>query len=131
MTRTSSTGPNRLDSWVAVVLATGVVVSGALIAAGVVGSMVVGWTGSLSGQSLAPWDPTNFDDLRPRLVALQPLALSQAGLLLLIATPVVRVAVTAVGFLAEHDRLYAAISVVVLVMLLVGFVIGSAAANAT
>jgi uncharacterized membrane protein len=131
MTRTSSTGPNRLDSWVAVVLATGVVVSGALIAAGVVGSMVVGWTGSLSGQSLAPWDPTNFGDLWPRLVALQPLALSQAGLLLLIATPVVRVAVTAVGFLAEHDRLYAAISVVVLVMLLVGFVIGSAAANAT
>jgi uncharacterized membrane protein len=80
--------------------------------------------------AIAPTDPTDFGDLWPRLVALQPLALSQAGLLLLIATPVVRVAVTALGFFGQHDRLYAAISVFVLVLLVVGFVIGSIAGAA-
>jgi uncharacterized membrane protein len=120
---------HRLDTWVAWVLAAGVVVSGALIAAGVLGSLIVGWTGSLTGEPLAPTDPTDFGDLWPRLVALQPLALSQAGLLLLIVTPVVRVAVTALGFFGEHDRLYAVISLAVLFMLLVGFTIGAAATD--
>jgi uncharacterized membrane protein len=131
MTSALATKEHRLDSWVATVLAAGVVVSGALIAAGVVGSLVVGWTGTFSGQTLPPTDPTDFGDLWPRLMALQPLALSQAGLLLLIATPVVRVAVTALGFFGQHDRLYAAISVIVLVMLLAGLAIGLAAGTPT
>jgi uncharacterized membrane protein len=130
MTATRVTKERRLDSWVAWVLAAGVVASGTLIAAGLLGSAVVGWSGSLTGQTLAPSDPTDFGNLWPRLLALQPLALSQAGLLLLIATPVVRVAVTALGFFGEHDRLYAAISTVVLVMLLAGFVIGALAGSA-
>jgi uncharacterized membrane protein len=40
------------------------------------------------------------------------------GLLVLIATPVARVGMCIVGFLFEHDRLYLAISTVVLLILL-------------
>jgi uncharacterized membrane protein len=48
---------------------------------------------------------------------LQSEGLIQFGLLLLIATPVARVALAAVGFALERDRLYAAVSVLVLVIL--------------
>ncbi len=44
--------------------------------------------------------------------------LIQAGLLMLIATPVVRVAFSVYGFAAEGDRLYTAFTVVVLTILL-------------
>jgi uncharacterized membrane protein len=44
--------------------------------------------------------------------------LIQFGLLLLIATPVARVALAAVGFALEKDRLYAVVSLIVLVILL-------------
>jgi uncharacterized membrane protein len=43
--------------------------------------------------------------------------LMQAGLLLLILTPVARVAMAIVGFALEPDRLYAAVSLIVLVIL--------------
>lgn len=46
-------------------------------------------------------------------------ALIQLGLLLLIATPIARVAFAAVAFALERDRLYTAIALVVLAILLV------------
>jgi len=42
----------------------------------------------------------------------------QVGLLLLILTPIVRVAVAVVGFLLERDRLYTVVSLIVLVILM-------------
>lgn len=45
------------------------------------------------------------------------LGLIQFGLLLLIATPVARVALAVVGFALERDRLYALISLIVLAIL--------------
>jgi uncharacterized membrane protein len=42
----------------------------------------------------------------------------QLGLLLLIATPIARVILAAVGFLFERDRLYFCISLIVLAVLL-------------
>ena len=44
--------------------------------------------------------------------------LIQLGLLLLIATPIARVALSIVGFALEHDRLYVVFTVIVLVILL-------------
>ncbi len=44
-------------------------------------------------------------------------AIMQIGLLLLILTPVARVAVAMVGFLLERDRLYFVVSLIVLVIL--------------
>jgi uncharacterized membrane protein len=45
-------------------------------------------------------------------------AIMQVGLLLLILTPIVRVAVAVVGFLLERDRLYTVVSLIVLVILM-------------
>ncbi len=57
-------------------------------------------------------------------VALDPRAVVQLGLLLLIATPVARVALTLVAFLLQRDRLYVAITAFVLVLLLYGLLGG-------
>ena len=51
-------------------------------------------------------------------------AIVMAGLLLLIATPIARVALSIVAFIIERDHLYTAITATVLVILLVGFAIG-------
>ena len=48
---------------------------------------------------------------------LDPAALTQLGLILLIATPVARVALAAVGFSMERDWLYVSVSLIVLVVL--------------
>jgi uncharacterized membrane protein len=47
-----------------------------------------------------------------------PQSIIQLGLLLLIATPIARVVLAAVGFLLERDRLYFWISLIVLAVLL-------------
>jgi uncharacterized membrane protein len=46
------------------------------------------------------------------------------GLILLIATPILRVAVSIVGFALQRDRTFALISTVVLLVLLISFVLG-------
>ena len=53
-------------------------------------------------------------------------AVVTAGLLVLIAIPVARVALSIVLFVIERDRLYAAITATVLVVLLISFVVGRA-----
>ena len=52
---------------------------------------------------------------------LESAALIQLGLLLLIATPVARVVMAATGFWLERDRLYTAVSLIVLAILLLSF----------
>ncbi len=58
-----------------------------------------------------------------RAAHLDPLAVIQFGLLLLIATPIVRVAFALVGFGLEKDRLYMVITTIVLGVLLYGLFI--------
>jgi len=53
-------------------------------------------------------------------------AIVMLGLLLLIATPVARVAFSILAFALERDRLYAAITTVVLLLLFLSFVLGAA-----
>ena len=53
-------------------------------------------------------------------------AVVMLGLLLLIATPVARVAFSILAFALERDRLYVTITTIVLVLLLVSFAIGAA-----
>jgi Protein of unknown function (DUF1634) len=74
-------------------------------------------------ERLAGWggpgeDPTDFSGVLAGIGALRPIAIAQAGLLVLVATPVSRVAVSLVAFLLERDRLYAAITAAVLGLLL-------------
>ncbi|HYM23442.1 MAG TPA: DUF1634 domain-containing protein, partial [Vicinamibacterales bacterium] len=53
-------------------------------------------------------------------------ALAQLGLVLLIATPVARVALTLVAFAIQKDRTYVVITAIVLALLVYGFVFGGA-----
>ena len=54
----------------------------------------------------------------------QAAALIQVGTLLMIATPVARVVFAAYAFSRRHDRLYVAISLIVLLLLLYGIFFG-------
>jgi uncharacterized membrane protein len=109
----------RFRVWVSTVLSVGVAFSAALVAIGFLGGLVVGWTGSLAGATPNSTNPTDFSGILAGLGALRPIAIAQAGLLVLVATPVVRVGVSLVAFALERDRLYAAITAAVLALLLV------------
>jgi uncharacterized membrane protein len=54
--------------------------------------------------------------------ALHGMAIIQLGLLLLIATPVARVAFSIFGFAEEHDRMYVIITIIVLLVLIYSIV---------
>jgi uncharacterized membrane protein len=100
------------------ILVVGVSVSAALIAIGFATSLVVGWEGSLVRAPRGTLPLTDFGSMVDSLVVLRPIGIAQLGLVVLIATPVVRVAASCVAFLLEGDRLYAAITLTVLAILL-------------
>ena len=58
------------------------------------------------------------------LARFRPRALLSLGLLILILTPVVRVALSLVGFAKERDRTYVALTAIVLLNLTAAFLIG-------
>ncbi len=113
----------RLERGMSIVLVVGVVISALLVAAGFGASFVVGWNGALLGSAPAATDMTDFSGLLPRLGVLQPLAVTQLGLLVLIGTPVLRVAVSIAGFAAERDWFYVAVTAIVLALLLLSLVV--------
>ncbi len=110
--------PAQFRALVSGVLIVGVVTSAALIAVGFAGSMIVGWGGSLRGLPATTTSPSDFSVVASGLRELRPIAIAQAGLLVLIATPVVRVMASVVAFAFESDRLYVAITLAVLAILL-------------
>jgi uncharacterized membrane protein len=65
-------------------------------------------------------------DLASGLAHFRGEAIIIAGLLLLIATPVMRVAVSIVAFLVERDWVFALVTAFVLAMLILSFVLGKA-----
>jgi uncharacterized membrane protein YfcA len=80
--------------------------------------------GSISAVHLLDF-PSTFAQVGQELLLLRPQALIASGLLLLVATPLVRVAVSMVTFACEGDRLYTTITCVVLVILVCSiFVLG-------
>ncbi|MDQ6886878.1 MAG: DUF1634 domain-containing protein [Gemmatimonadota bacterium] len=104
---------------------------GVLIAAGVV---VIGGAALLLQYGGRPADfrvfrgevdgLTTLTGIAGGVAHLDSRAVVQLGLVLLIATPVARVALTLVAFLAQRDRLYVALTAVVLALLLFGLVWG-------
>jgi uncharacterized membrane protein len=111
--------PARFRALVSGVLIVGVVTSAVLITVGFATSLVVGWGGSLRGLPATTLPSSNFSAVATGLRELRPIAFAQAGLLVLIATPVIRVMASVLAFAFEGDRLYAAITVAVLAILLV------------
>lgn len=65
-----------------------------------------------------PQELTHIGGILREALAFRALGLIQLGLVLLIATPVARVAFSIFGFAAEKDRLYTGITAFVLIVLL-------------
>lgn len=57
-----------------------------------------------------------------RLMTGDPAAIIQFGVILLIATPITRVVFAIVGFAVERDRLYVAVSILVLAVLMASLI---------
>ena len=104
-------------------LQVGVIISAAVILLGVI--LLPFRPGGFSAQRLLTF-PQNLGAVWSGLLTLQPQAVITLGLLLLIATPVMRVAVSTAVFLVEKDRKFVIITLLVLAILLFSmFVVGS------
>jgi uncharacterized membrane protein len=53
-------------------------------------------------------------------------AIIQAGIILLIATPIIRVVFSAIGFILEKDHLYTGITFIVLLVIIISALSGHA-----
>jgi uncharacterized membrane protein len=60
------------------------------------------------------------------ILAFRGRAIIQAGILLLVATPVLRICCSAIGFILEKDWLYTLITIVVLLIILISMLTGHA-----
>ncbi len=105
-----------LRHWVHWSLLAGVIVSGVLLALGLV-------TALASGQS-RPKGAPSIPGLLRQAVHGEGVGLLYVGLLLLIATPILRVVVLAVGWAVEKQWRFAAVAVVVLTLLGLGLLLG-------
>jgi uncharacterized membrane protein len=107
---------------------------GVLIAAAVVlvaGILLLKQSGSaLAAYSVFRGQPAelrSIDGVVRGVAAADSAAIVQLGLLLLIATPIARVAFTLVAFAIQRDRTFVIITSIVLALLLFGLVFGAAA----
>jgi len=71
-----------------------------------------------------PFDVVEPGQLPGSLVRLRPEGLLSLGILTLLLTPVVRVAISLLGFVKERDRTYVALTAIVLLNLATAFLIG-------
>jgi uncharacterized membrane protein len=103
------------------VLRGGVVLSALIIGIGMVGVLVR--HGNLTSAMAAP---DSLAAVWQGIQAGNPVAVVMAGLLVLLATPVLRVAVSVVAFALEGDFRYVVITSLVLLILLASFALGKA-----
>jgi len=126
-----STEPRWVDNLISYVLRGGVTISVVVVLAGIVITFVHHPEYFRSRPALGAL--TNPGTSYPRTVGAviegaregRGQAIVTLGLLLLIATPVARVAVSIAVFVIEHDRLYVVITAVVFGLLLLSFVFGT------
>jgi uncharacterized membrane protein len=68
----------------------------------------------------------SFNGIINGIVTIRGRAIIQAGIILLIATPVIRVAFSAIGFILEKDYLYTGITFIVLLIIFISAFSGHA-----
>lgn len=112
---------NAVIGWI---LQGGVMISSAVIGAGII--LWLARSGQHASQQVLVF-PHTLGEVGSGLLALQAQAIIALGLLLLLATPVVRVAASIVAFGLEHDRRYVLITTIVLVVLILSFLLGKGA----
>jgi uncharacterized membrane protein len=126
----------RVELFIAQLLRWGVAISFIIVAVGIGAVVVTGQTGShqirlddvgsIVQYRVRPDFPNSLSAIFSGLLTLKPYAIITLGLLVLIAIPVVRVAVSVFAFALERDWLYVVITAFVLGMLLLSFAIGEA-----
>jgi uncharacterized membrane protein len=112
----------RLQVFIGRLLRVGVTLA-AVVSAAAVGLYVAGGHAAPTDYRTFHGEPTGLRTVHGILrgvATLEPRALMQLGLLILVATPVARVALSVVGFALERDRLYVAVTLAVLSLLLLG-----------
>lgn len=65
-----------------------------------------------------------LSSILPKIMEFDGAAIVQLGVIVLIATPILRVAFSAIGFLIEKDYLYVAITLIVLAIILLNMIFG-------
>ncbi|MEW6546175.1 MAG: DUF1634 domain-containing protein [Bacillota bacterium] len=123
-----------IEDVISAILRWGVFISAAVVGVGVVLLLVTGSTGTaplaFAPGKLLPYlgqGPTGPREAIRGLVPPQPYSVIALGLMLLILTPIVRVAASLAVFLRDRDRTYAVITCLVLVVLAVSFLLGAGA----
>ncbi|MGZ3585994.1 MAG: DUF1634 domain-containing protein [Candidatus Limnocylindrales bacterium] len=115
--------PDRLRLAVSRVLTVGVAISAVLLVAGLGAALLVGWEGSLLGGTPTTEPIYTLPGLLAGLAVLEPLAIAQLGLYVLVLTPILRVVASLVLFAVERDRVYVLVSLGVLAILLAGLLV--------
>jgi uncharacterized membrane protein len=115
----------RVARWLGIVLRVGVLCAGALIVLGL--ALMIGGRGETTTLDAALGRDGDIVKLRPTDIVDGvkqgiPIGFIELGLLVLILTPTVRVAITAGAFMQQRDRTFVGLAVVVLVILLLGLV---------
>jgi len=101
---------------VGVILSIGIVVIGGVIFVYKHGHSIPDYSTFKS----VPYFVHNIEDI----ANLKGQAIIQAGIILLIATPVIRVAFSAIGFILEKDHLYTFITLLVLLIIVISMLTG-------
>ncbi len=119
---THTTASTTVISWI---LQGGVIISSTFIVFGL--CLLPTRAGGLSPQRVLDF-PRTVADVWNGLLIFRPQSIIVVGLILLIATPVVRVAVSVVAFALERDYRYVVITLVVLAILILSFLLGKGGA---
>ena len=128
--RTPKVTDSKIEEGVSVLLRTGVLVSGLIVFLG--GIYFVFRHGGEQADFTTFHGETGIDRDVVQIVVgafrLRARSIIQFGILALIATPIVRVAFSLVGFVLERDRVYVLITSIVLLVLLYSLISGAASA---
>jgi uncharacterized membrane protein len=108
---------HELESAIQKILVVGLVISSAL--------MLTGLALDLLLQREAPTNVPSIMEIFQRVVALQPSGFLALGLLVLIATPILRVVTSIIAFLYERDWRYALITFLVFLIVVSSILFGS------
>ncbi len=111
---------------VSAVLRSGVIISAAVIVFGIVLLAIHGFKGIGGSVDAVQNYPHSLGLVVAGLARLDPLSVISFGLLLIIITPVTRVAVSIIAFAMEGDWRYVGITAIVLAVLLLSFALGKA-----
>ena len=118
-----------LQRMIGAVLRTGVLISAAVVLAG--GALYLVRHGGEPADYRTFHGEPEIDRVLGEIIAgavgVRARSIIQAGVLLLIATPIARVAFSLVGFAFERDRTYVAITALVLAILLYALITGAGA----